>query len=134
MGYEVFTRDQVRKGFPTVRLTGHGRITLSGPAADTAKEHNVEYVVLLWDKDAKRMALKKTNEADTRAYPVAFASRHGCALSAKAFLDYIGDEFINRTYLIDWNPKEEMFEADLKQEHKPEPTKRSSRRVKPKRP
>jgi len=97
MPYEVFTRDKVRTGIPTIRLSDHGRISFSGPAAETVKEHKMQYVILLWDRQSKCMAVKKSDKADTRAYRITFAHKHGCAISAKTFLDHIGHEFVNHT-------------------------------------
>ncbi len=121
MPYEIFTKKVLRSGNPIISISRLGRIGINQPAARTLKEHAVEFVLLLWDKDRRRIAFRPISKKDTRAYTITYDANGksaGAGFSAKTFFDYVGYDYSEtRSIPVVWNEEEKMFEADLPAEH-----------------
>lgn len=112
MAYEVFTRKVHRVGTPTISFARNGQIRFNQPAASVLQKDAVENVLLLWDPDAKKVAIKSiSNKKDTRAYRIRYSSNNnGAGFSAKTFLDYVGIDYSERRSMqVDVNPDREML-------------------------
>ena len=116
MAYEVFTRKVVRTGAPAISINQMGRIGLNQSASEILRKNGVEYVLLLWDKDELKMAIKSASKTDARAYRPGFSKKGGGAgFSAKTFFAHIKYETSQtRSFTAKWNPNEKMFEIELK--------------------
>jgi hypothetical protein len=112
MPFEVFSRKVRRMASPQVTLTTLGRIALNKSATATLEKHAVENVILLWDAETKRFAIRPIAKKDSRAYRVSYGKKgNGAGFSAVTFLDYIGYNYKNesRSFPADWNDQEGAF-------------------------
>ena len=81
------------------------------------EDKSTKNVILLWDKDSKRIALKLLSGPDTtlNAYKIHYGVKgNGAGFAAKTFLEFIGfDSSKSRSFRADWNEKEQMLEVQL---------------------
>jgi len=73
---------------------------------------------LLWDKDARKIAVRSTAKKDARAYTVRYAAKYKLAgFAAKTFLNHIQYDFTTTNqYPCTWDGQSEMYEVQLPQE------------------
>jgi hypothetical protein len=105
MAYEVFDNKATRLGSPALTIATDGRLAL-----------NAKFVHLMWDADARKIALRPLAKADSRSYKlsVPHAHKRGMLVSASTFLRYIGWPTSKRVTLpAEWNEKEKILEAVL---------------------
>lgn len=119
MAYEVFTRKTSRVGSPMVTLSILGRISLNKAATRTLEKDATEFVILLWDREARSIGIRPITKKDPRAYRVSYGKKgNGAGFSAKTFLDHIEyspDQ--TRSFPVEWNDQENMFEVQIPVEH-----------------
>jgi hypothetical protein len=116
MAYEVFTRKIIRTGSPTVSVSRLGRIGLNQSASHAMEITSETLVLLLWDKEHKKIAIKKVTNKDARAYRITLSNKSS-GFSAKTFLDYIGYDYSQtRSFPAEWNEQEKMLEVQLPNE------------------
>ncbi len=115
MSYEVFTRKVVRTGAPAISINRMGRVGLNQSATEILKKHGIEFLLLLYDKDKLKMAIKATSKTDSRAYRPSFSKKGGGAsFSAKTFFAHIKYETLaTQSFTAEWNSSEKMFEIEL---------------------
>ena len=116
MAFEVFSRKVRRLASPQVTLTTLGRIALNKAASAVLEKQVVENVVLLWDIENKRFAIKPISKKDSRAYRVHYGKNgNGAGFSAVTFLDHIGYNYQDSSgsFPADWNEDEGMFVISL---------------------
>jgi len=116
MGYEVFDNKATRLGSPALTITTDGRLALNADAGDLLRNAGAKFAHLLWDAEARKIALRPLTKADTRSYKLTVPSAHkrGMSVSAATFLRYIGWSFSTRaTLAVEWNEKEKLLEAVL---------------------
>ena len=110
--YEVFTRKTPRSGSPVMSFSKIGQIAFNQSAARILQKATLEYVLLMWDADQRKVALKSTgNKKDQRAYRLRYADKgNGASFSCKTFMDHIGIDYSERRGLpIEIDPDQEMF-------------------------
>lgn len=119
MPFEVFSRKVSRVGTPMMTFTTLGRIALNKSATRVLEKDAVEFVVLLWDRDSRRVGIRPLTKRDPRAYRVGYGKKgNGAGFSAKTFLDYIEYDFsVSRSFPAEWNDKEGQLEAQIPSEH-----------------
>src|SRR5690348_15937302 len=94
MAYEIFTRKVIRAGLPTLTITKLGRLSLNKTATVMLEKNAVEYVLVLWDKDDRKIAIRPITKKDPRAYSVTYGVKgNGAGFSAKTFCDYINLDY-----------------------------------------
>ena len=119
MGYEVFEKSTTRVKVPTISVTKNGRISFNSAATRKLREMGIEAVLLLWDKDTSKFAVRKTHKNDIRAHKIR-VQREGSIISAKAFLSHIGYDYSETMTLpANWNNKEKIFEVELPRKRLP---------------
>ena len=98
-------------------LTPDGRIALNAAACRVLLSSDVKFVLLLWDRINRKIALKATTKADRNGYAVTIVpSRHAGGIRAKSFLTHIGWKGGSRLRLAaSWNHKEKMLEVIVPQ-------------------
>jgi hypothetical protein len=113
MAYELFRREGVRVGSPTLSITPAGRIVVNAAGCRVLKEAALKRVMLLWDRDGRKMALKGAPKGEKHTFTVSFVrSGSSGTLSAKTFLRYIGWNAPGRVTLpAIWNQPDKMFEV-----------------------
>jgi hypothetical protein len=112
MAYEIFTRKVTRSASPTIGFSKIGQIRFNQAASLILQKDAVEHVLLLWDQEAHKIAIKSiSNKKDTRAYRVLYmAQGNGAGFSAKTFLDHIGFDYSERrTFPVDISRNNEML-------------------------
>lgn len=120
MGYEIYQRTTTHKETePTVSIGKLGRIGLNRATTKVLRDHGVERVLLMWDKDRQKIGLRPIAKKDSRAYSIIYGRKDAYAMvSGKSFLAHIGyDTSESRTYSIQWNEAENMLELDIPAQH-----------------
>lgn len=116
MPYEIFGKRITRNNPASITIGTTGRLGLSKAAAELLSREAFDHVLLMWDADRKRVAIRPIRKKDSRAYRVNFsASKAGAGIAAKAFCDYIGYDYSagSRRYPATWNETESAIEIDL---------------------
>ncbi len=119
MGFEVFDRKVTRHIEPTVTLTTLGRMALNVGAVQTLKKVAAEFVLLLWDADAKMVAIKVIGKKEPRAYVLHYGDKgNGAGFSATTFVNFIKYDFSeSRSFPLQWNEDGNMFTFNIPIEH-----------------
>jgi hypothetical protein len=115
MPYEKFKRTKARVDSPTIALAPRGTIALNAAASRAMEEAGVKAVMLLWDRDANRLAIKATSKTDKDAFALSISpGSHSGSIRAKSFLSHIGWESKERrVFAAAWDKAQKMLEADL---------------------
>jgi hypothetical protein len=115
MGYEIFTRKVIRAGSPTVAISKSGKIALNKSSTVTLERNAVEFVLLLWDKDRRKIGIRPITKKDARAYRLKYGPKNnGAYFSAKTFFDYIGVDYSEtRSFPAVWAEDESLLEAEV---------------------
>jgi hypothetical protein len=112
MAYEVFDNKATRLRSPEVTIATDGRLALNADAGDLVKEVGAKFVHLLWDAEARKIALRPLAKLDSRSYTlsVPYAHKRGMLVSASTFMRYIGWPLSKRVTLpAQWNEKERFW-------------------------
>jgi hypothetical protein len=115
LAYELFERVAVRVDTPNLSIAPGGRIAFNAAACRLLLDAKIRTVVILWDKDASRMAIKTAPRGERNAFGISFTgANHSASLTAKLFLRHIGWSASKRVALATtWNAGAKMFEATL---------------------
>lgn len=116
VAYEVFDIKASRLGSPALTIAADGRLALNADAGDLMKGLGAKFVHLLWDAEARKIALRPLPRADARAYKlsVPHAHKRGMLVAASTFMRYVGWPPSRRVTLpAEWNEKEKLLEAVL---------------------
>jgi len=122
MGYEIYEKEFPSKSTsPTITISPLGRCALNRAAAALFHKEAVENVLLLWDKDALKFAVRPITKKDNRSFAIRYSEKDktvtGAAFSGVMFLRHIGYDFTTtQTYPIKWSANESLFEVELPQE------------------
>ena len=113
MAYEMYQRTSTRVETPSLSIVPDGRIALNAASARTIHAAGVNTVVLLYDRVARKIALRATHRSDKNGYAVTFApDRHSATLRAKSFVMHIGWTSTRRIPLAaSWDAQQKMLEA-----------------------
>lgn len=119
MSFEIFSRKVIRTGTPSVTATKLGRMALNKSATMFFEKNAVEFVLLLWDMELRRIAVRPISKRDPRAYRLSYGKKgNGAGFSAKTFFDFIGLDYSeSRSMSATWNMEQEMLEMDVPTEH-----------------
>lgn len=119
MPYTVFEKRNTRTTSPTITITKSTRIVLNVAATRIFHKAAVEYVLLLWDEDNRKFALRPIGKKDSRAYRVTYGkNQNGCSFSGKSFLDFIGFDYSKKFSMpATWNEEEGILEATVPPDH-----------------
>src|SRR6266404_4752600 len=112
MAYELFQKKNIRIDTPAITIMRDGRITLNAAAVRILVAAGVRSVLLLWDKENCRLAIKATENKDKNSFVVSIVRNSSGSLKVKAFMNHIGWNAQQRETLpTTWNPSENMFEV-----------------------
>lgn len=120
MAFEIFTREVVRTTEPMVTITTMGRMALNKSATVILEKNVVEFVLLLWDGDENKVAIRPIGKKDRRAYKLAVGSKgNGAGFSCVTFLNHIKYDWSKtRSFSLEWVSKtEDMFIFTIPEEH-----------------
>lgn len=114
MAYEIFKRTNARVENPTLAITPDARIAINAAAVRILLEAGVRSVLLLWDSQNGKLALKAAPKGDKNAYALSISDKHSGSLRPKSFLTHVGWQAERReTFNANWNEKEKMLEIIL---------------------
>jgi hypothetical protein len=115
MPYEVYEKVVKRMTSPTMTISKLGRLSFNAAAAETLRKHAIETVLLLWDANALKVAIRSVGKKDSRAYTVRYAQKYRLAgFAAKTFLNHIKYDFSTTAqYPCTWEENDEMYEVQL---------------------
>ncbi len=118
MAYELFHRTKTRVDTPTLAITPGGKIALNAAAVRILVAAGAKSVLLLWDKENRKLAMKTVHKGDKNSFIVSLVRNTSGKISAKSFLDHIGWSALRReTMIAAWDAQEKMFEVTLPKEH-----------------
>jgi hypothetical protein len=112
LSYTLFDRKTRRMGIPMMSFTKLGQIRFNQSAAAILRKETLEYLLLYWDSENRKVAFKSTsNKKDPRAYVITFAEKgNGAQFGAKTFLDFIEVDYSERRPIqVEIHPDREMF-------------------------
>ena len=118
MGFERFT--QTGRSFVTkMSIWTKGQIGFSTGSVARYNLTDFEYVVFLYDKEAKKVGLVFTNDAKENGAVKLNKRKTGVMVGAKAFLDYYGIDYKEtRQYEMQHDETNELYFADLNEAEK----------------
>ena|ERR1035441_3557992 len=98
MGYMIFEKKTPRLGTPVMSFSKLGSVTFNQTASRQLEKLGVKNVLLMWDSEERKLALKTTNdEKDPRSYIIRYNDKgNGSSFSAKTFLDYARIDYSQR--------------------------------------
>jgi len=117
MAYEIYERKVVRAGSPAISISAGGRMSFNKIASEIMEKEAFDFVLLLWDKEHRKMAIRPITKKDSRSYRIHYSKRrNGAGFHAKTFLDYVGyTHGTGGTKAIPatWNQVDNIFEAEI---------------------
>lgn len=118
MAYAIYERTNTRVSTPTITLATNGRIILNVAATRIFHGNAVEFVLLLFDKDQEKIALRPISKKDKRAYKITYPKNlNGCSFSGKGFLDFAKVDYSKkRSFPAVWNENDGLLELSLSEE------------------
>jgi hypothetical protein len=118
MAYVIYERTNARVSTPTITFATNGRIILNVASTRILHGNAVEFVLLMFDKEQQKVALRPISKKDKRAYKITYPrSLNGCSFSGKGFLDAVKIDYTKkRTFPALWNENEGLLELSLDEE------------------
>ena len=124
MGYTIFEKEYPSKSTsPTITISPLGRCALNRAAADMFYKDAIENILLLWDADEKKFALRPIGKKDARSFAVRYSKKDGddkiivgAAFSGVMFLKHIGYDYATTGIYPITRNTEGMYEVALPQE------------------
>jgi hypothetical protein len=123
MVWEIYTKEsRTRTTNPTLTVGQKlGRCTLNRAAAAQFEREGVEYVLLMFDRDALKWGIRPVNKKDPRAFALRYSRSKdkdktviGAAFSGVTFLRHIGYDFsTTKAYPITWDADQSIFAVQL---------------------
>jgi hypothetical protein len=119
MSYEIFNRKVQYRGTMAIALTKMGQLSFNKGASNFLQERSVGNVILLWDKEKRKIGIRPITEKDPRSYNIHWNKRgDGAGFSVATFLKYIEyDASETRTFPARWDEQQLMFEIEVQKEH-----------------
>ena len=101
---------------PKISIRANGQIGFNQGAVEKCNLKNFEFVVLYFDKDAKRIGMRPTNEKEDGVCKIQIRDMNG-AVGAKSFLDYYSVDY-KKTERYDptWDDTNKMIVISLMKE------------------
>jgi len=113
MAYEIFTRTRSITTSPSLNIATNGRVSLNQATTALLKQNGVEFILLMWDAELHRMAMRPVVKKDSRAYGISY-TKSNSMFTAKMFLEHIGYDYSkSRSLPVTWNEGENIFEVDI---------------------
>jgi hypothetical protein len=122
MGYTIFEKEYPSKSTsPTITISPLGRCALNRAAAEMLSKDAVDNVLLLWDGEAKKFAIRPITKKDNRSFAIRYTTRAkddktvvGAAFSGVMFLKYINyDMSSTGTYPFGRSADGTLYEVQL---------------------
>lgn len=114
MAFKVFTGAGKRIGKPVISIWSRGQIGLNQGAMKRYKLENYNYVILLFDEEARMVGLEFTNDDNKEGSVKITKRKTGISFSASAFLNAYGIDHDKKTmkYMLEYNRDNNMYIFD----------------------
>lgn len=114
MGFEFF-RESGRGYRPRASIRKQGQIGLNQGAVKRFEIEGGDYVILGFDKDAKKVALKVTKDSSEKGAQKIVVKDGSASISAKSFLEYfeIGYQDETRQYDVNYDDESKLIVIDI---------------------
>jgi hypothetical protein len=119
VAWEVYKRQIIRTGEPAVTIGKMGRLGLNMLATAMLQERKVTHVVLLFDQETGKCAVRIATSKDEGAYTLTYNDKsNGSGFSAVTFLNYIRYDWTEtRAYSAEWDEDGKMFVFAIPKEY-----------------
>ena len=119
MAWELYARQIIRTGEPTVTIGKMGRIAFNMKAVAILREHEATHAVLLWNKESHECAVRIASSKDAGAYTLTYNKKYnGAGFSSVTFLNYIRYDWTEtRSFNAVWNDSEKMLVFPIPQQY-----------------
>lgn len=120
MAFEKFTKTGGRIGTPKASIWKRGQIGLNKGAIHQFQLDSYNFVILFYDKDAKKIGIKFTNnDTDTGATKIVKRKDSGISFSSLAFLNYYGIDYSETTkYDLEYDNENDLYVFSLQKDTK----------------
>jgi len=111
VAWEIYKRQIIRTGEPTVTIGKLGRVAFNMAATGILQDHKTTHVVLMFDKDANKCAARIATSKDEGAYTLTYNGKYnGSGFSAVTFLNYIHYDWTQtRAFNAEWDEEGRMI-------------------------
>lgn len=124
MAYEIYVREFATRSSttPKINISNLGRCTLNRAAAELFHKEAVEQILLLWDAQSRKFAMRPITKKDARSFGLRYSVNkqkviQSAAFGGVMFFRHIGYDFSSGdTYPVTWNANESIFEVELPEE------------------
>jgi hypothetical protein len=126
MAWDIFVKESRTRTTSPMLTIGKklGRCSLNRAAAAMFEREAVEFVLLMFDKSARKMGLRPVSKKDPRAFAVRYIRSKdkdkavvGAAFSGITFLQHHGyDLSETKGYPIQWDTEDSIFDVQLPEE------------------
>lgn len=95
-----------------------GRFSFNAAATKILQENAVETILLMWDRDSRKVGIRRIGKKDGRSYSLRTAkSNRGSGFAAKTFLQHIGYDYSEtRAFACDWDEADNTFVFTIPEE------------------
>lgn len=114
MAWEALPKKRMRVKTPTVRISKGGQIALSLNSRRDFLKAEDQFVELLYDREANRLAIKPIREERPGVFKISGGELKEAVISAKSQLTCIGYEFSSvKVFLCSWDEELGAIVFDL---------------------
>jgi hypothetical protein len=119
MAWEIYQRQIIRTGEPTVTIGKMGRIAFNMVATAILSKHKATHVILMWNKESSECAVRIASSKDAGAYILTYNAKYnGAGFSAVTFLNYIRYDWTEtRPFNAVWDDSSNMLVFSIPQEY-----------------
>ena len=120
MAFEKFTKTGGRIGTPKASIWSRGQIGLNRGAVHQFDLDSYNFVILFYDKDAKKIGIKFTNiDTDDGIIKIVKRKNSGISFSGLAFLNYYGIDHSKTTkYDLEHDKENDLYVFSLQKDTK----------------
>lgn len=120
MSYKIYDRKKRYYGIPTATITKGYLLFFDKATTKILRKENIEAFLILWNKDMLSVRLCAVDKEDEKMFAVRHNKTGTSAIFIKKFIKCIGyynNVIESRSFPVEWNKEERMFEIELKKEH-----------------
>jgi hypothetical protein len=121
VAYEIYVREFATRSSstPKINISDLGRCMLNRAAAEIFHKEAVEQILLLWDAQSRKFAMRPITKKDARSFTLRYSFNkqkvvQSAAFGGVMFFRHIGYDFKDGgTYPVIWNANDTIFEVEL---------------------
>lgn len=115
MGFEPFESKRTHGGDPSVSITKYANFILNTACIQRYFE-DTKYAKVFWDAEHQKVGIKPMKKKDAYSYSIHLSPKGNVgSFSGVAFFKATGIDYKNtKSYLVEWNEKEQLVEFSVK--------------------